>query len=78
MVQGGNRQTTAMHETPGQSPRRGLTLIRFPDMFPTGKAAPRWLEARVSPKGRRCGQHRMRRSLSLLDLHDEAAHGRVQ
>lgn len=78
MVRGGNRQTTVMHKTPGRSSRQGLTFIRFPDMFPTGKAAPRWLEARVSPKGRRCRQYRMRRPLSLLDVHDEAAHGRVQ
>ena len=78
MVRDGSPQTAAMHKAPGTSSRRGPTFIRFPDRFRTGKAATWRLEARRLPNGRCGGEYRMRRSLPLPDLHDEAPHGRVQ
>ena len=44
-----------MHEGPGKSSRKGLSVIDLMALFPTEEAATEWFEAQVWPDGRCCG-----------------------
>ena len=42
------------HKAPGKSSRKGLSMVKLTEMFPTEDSALEWFEAQIWPDGRHC------------------------
>ena len=55
ILTGKRNDTMSRHSAPGQSFRKGITLLELGQMFPTEEASAAWFERQVWPTGRCCG-----------------------